>query len=91
MKSKARPVHLSSTMNIQISKFKTRTAPQTVDTTINFVINIENTAMIHNINEKYKNDKYGSEGYTMQSLKFIINKLYVLAISLFHCSWTGSI
>jgi len=43
--------------------------------------------MRHNVNENFENDKYGSEGYTTQSVKFIINKLYVLAISRYHCGY----
>jgi len=86
----------SSLTNDKYTTYKFKTAqlyklPKN-DTTINLRDHcIENTAMRHSINEKYENDKYGSEGYTMQSLKFIINKLYVLAISRFHCSWTVGI
>jgi len=46
----------------------------------------EHTTVRHNVNEKFVNDKYGSEGYTTQGAKFIVSvyhsKLYVLAIRL---------
>jgi len=68
-KSKARHRHQSPTINIQTYKFETAQLyklPKN-DTTINLRDHcIENTAMRHSINEKCENDKYGSEGYTMQ-------------------------
>jgi len=43
---------------------------------------VENITIVrHNINEKFVNDKHGSEGYTTQGAKFIVSvyysKLYV--------------